>query len=147
VMASNPWPNFKNHDTRQYPRVRQAFAQDIRHNSGYSYDGSSSSPIPSSGPSPRIRHRGGCSHRRQFHGRPDGLRGPVMFTRSATTQRHPAMIQILGRLVVVWPKESPPRSSFSSPQALTATGQAGATVGWTDARRTGPLSGFLSRRV
>jgi len=49
-----------------------------------------------------------------FHGRPDGLRGPVMFNEIGDNPNAiPAMIQILGQKpVVVWPKDSPPRSSF-----------------------------------
>jgi branched-chain amino acid transport system substrate-binding protein len=110
VMASNPWPNFKNPRTRQVSEeyVKRSGGKTFDTNSGYSYDGifvladtleraKSTDPDIVVDALKKTRFTGGL----MVYG------GPVMFNEIGDNPNAiPAMIQILGQKpVVVWPKD------------------------------------------
>jgi branched-chain amino acid transport system substrate-binding protein len=110
VMASNPWPNFKNARTRQVAEeyTKRSGGKTFDTNSGYSYDGmfvladtleraKSTDPDTVVDALKKTRFTGGL----MVYG------GPIMFNEIGDNPNAiPAMIQILGQKpVVVWPKD------------------------------------------
>src|SRR5881296_1315153 len=110
VMASNPWPNFKNARTRQVAEeyTKRSGGKTFDTNSGYSYDGmfvladtleraKSTDPDTVVDALKKTRFTGGL----MVYG------GPIMFNEIGDNPNAiPAMVQILGQKpVVVWPKD------------------------------------------
>jgi branched-chain amino acid transport system substrate-binding protein len=110
VMASNPWPNFKNARTRQVAEeyAKRSGGKTFDTNSGYSYDGmfvladtleraKSTDPDTVVDALKKTRFTGGL----MVYG------GPIVFNEIGDNPNAiPAMIQILGQKpVVVWPKD------------------------------------------
>jgi branched-chain amino acid transport system substrate-binding protein len=110
VMASNPWPNFKNARTRQVAEeyTKRSGGKTFDTNSGYSYDGmfvladvleraKSTDPDTVVDALKKTRFTGGL----MVYG------GPIVFNEIGDNPNAtPAMIQILAQKpVVVWPKD------------------------------------------